>query len=237
MIKMSQAVVSAALVSVGLFGGTALADSAPSTATVREDDRPQITIVGEGRLSVTPDVMKLDAGVEVVRSTAGEAFTAARVAAAALTKALLAAGIAAKDLRTNELSLGPQYKDYPTISGYRAAQGVEAVVRDLDTADDVIDAAVAVGEAVRLDSVSFEVSDNRAPLRLAREAAFRDARTRAAQYARLAGRRLGRALEISEENVTPPRPFFAAGAIADKASISPGRQDVSVSVRVVYELD
>ncbi|WP_326638087.1 SIMPL domain-containing protein [Streptosporangium sp. NBC_01755] len=236
MIKMSQVVASTALVSMSLFGGAALADSASSTVAV-EGDRPQITIVGEGRLSVTPDVMKLDAGVEVIRPTAGEAFTAARAAAAALTKALLAAGIAAKDLRTNELSLGPQYKDYPTISGYRAAQGVEAVVRDIDAADDVVDAAVAAGEAVRLDSISFEVSDNRAPLRLAREAAFRDARTRAAQYARLAGRRLGRALEISEENVTPPRPFFAAGAMADKASISPGRQDMSVSVRVVYELD
>ncbi|MEU4834010.1 SIMPL domain-containing protein [Streptosporangium sp. NPDC023615] len=236
MIKMSQAVMSAALVFAGLSGGTALADSEPATAAV-EVDRPQITVTGEGVMSVTPDVMRLDTGVEVRRPTAGEAFTAARTAAAALTRALLAAGVAAKDLRTDELSLGPEYKEYPTISGYRAAQGVEAVVRNIDSADDVIDAVAAVGEAVRLNGVSFEVSDNRVPLKVAREIAFRDAQARAVQYARLAGRRLGIPLEISEQSFTPPTPVFGAAAIADKASISPGRRNVSVSVKVAYELE
>lgn len=241
MIKMSQAVASAVLVSTGLFfaglsGGTALADSEPSVVTA-EGDRPQITIVGEGTVSTTPDIMRLDTGVEVRRPTAGAAFTAARTAAADLTRALLAAGVAARDLRTDELTLGPEYKEYPTISGYRATQGVEAVVRDIDDADDVVEAAAAVGEAVRLNGISFELSDNRAPLRLAREIAFRDAQSRATQYARLAGRGLGRVMEINEQNVTPPTPVLGFAAAVDRASISPGRRNVSVSVRVVYELE
>ncbi|WP_329424670.1 SIMPL domain-containing protein [Streptosporangium sp. NBC_01495] len=241
MIKMSQAAALAVLVSTGLFlaglsGGTALADSEPSAVTV-ERSRPQITVVGEGSISATPDIMRLDTGVEVRRPTAGAAFTDARTAAAALTRALLATGIAAEDLRTDELTLSPEYKEYPTISGYRATQGVEAVVRDIDDADDVVDAAAAVGEAVRFDGVTFEVSDNHAPLRLAREAAFEDARSRATQYAELASRGLGRVMEISEQSVTPPTPVRGFAGIADKASISPGRRNVSVSVRVVYELE
>ncbi|MGC5013865.1 SIMPL domain-containing protein [Streptosporangium sp. DT93] len=242
MIKMSQAVVSAVLASAGLFGGTALADSEPvepagsGRVTAAVVDRPQIAVMGEGVISVTPDVMRLDTGVEVRRPTASEAFTAARTAADALTRALLAAGVAARDLRTDELSLGPEYKEYPTVSGYRAAQGVEAIIRNIDSADDVVDAVAAVGEAVRLNGVSFEVSDNRVPLKAAREIAFRDAQLRAVQYARLAGRRLGIPLEISEQSVTPPTPRFSA-ASADKASISPGRRNVSVSVKLVYELE
>ncbi|MEU8385983.1 SIMPL domain-containing protein, partial [Streptosporangium sp. NPDC048865] len=210
--------------------------SGPYAVSV-EGNRSQITITGEGSVSTTPDVMRLDTGVEVRRPTAGAAFTAARDAAAALTRALLATGIAARDLRTDELTLGPEYKEYPTISGYRATQGVEAVVRDIDDADDVVEAAAAVGEAVRLNGISFEVSDNRVPLRLAREIAFKDARNRAAQYATLAGRELGRVVEVSEQNVTPPTPVLGFAAAADRSSISPGRRDVAVSVRVVYELE
>ncbi|MFB9674136.1 SIMPL domain-containing protein [Streptosporangium vulgare] len=241
MIKMSQAVTSAVLVSTGLFfaglsGGTALADSEPSAA-IAEGSRPRITIVGEGTVSTTPDIMRLDTGVEVHRPTAGAAFSDARTAADALTRALIAAGVAPRDLRTDELTLGPEYKEYPTISGYRATQGVVAVVRDIDNADDVVEAAAAVGEAIRLNGISFEVSDNRVPLRLARDIAFRDAQTRATQYARLAGRGLGRVMEINEQNVTPPTPILGFAAGVDRASISPGRRDVSVSVRVVYELE
>ncbi|MGJ6961518.1 SIMPL domain-containing protein [Streptosporangium sp. G11] len=241
MIKMSQAVASAVLVSAGLLcaglpGGTALADSGPAGVTV-EGSRPHITVVGEGSVSTTPDIMRLDTGVEVRRPTAGAAFTAARTAAADLTRALRAAGVAAEDLRTDELTLGPEFREYPTISGYRATQGVEAVVRDIDDADDVVEAAAAVGEAVRLRGISFELSDNSTPLRLAREAAFKDARSRAEQYAKLARRGLGRVLEITEQSVTPPTPVLGFAAAVDRASISPGRRDVSVSVRVLYELE
>ncbi|MFD0886518.1 SIMPL domain-containing protein, partial [Streptosporangium algeriense] len=71
----------------------------------------------------------------------------------------------------------------------------------------------------------------------ARDLAFADARARAEQYARLAGRELGRVVAISEENVTPPIPMsYGAGFAAEKASVSPGQQTVSVSVRVVYGL-
>ncbi|WP_326821266.1 SIMPL domain-containing protein [Streptosporangium sp. NBC_01756] len=243
MIKMTHAVATAALLTMGMFGGTASADPAPRhglrsglAKVTLEDDRSRITVMGEGSQSAVPDVMRLNAGVEVRRATAGTAFADARAAAAKLTEALKTAGIQAKDLRTNELSLGPEYSTYPTVSGYRAAQGVEAVVRDITSADKVIDTVAGVGEEARLNGISFEVSDNRRLVRAARDAAFRDATARAAQYARLSGRRLGPVLTVAEEDASPPPIRFAGAALADKASISPGQQSISVHVRVVYEL-
>ncbi|MBB4941272.1 hypothetical protein FHR32_005649 [Streptosporangium album] len=239
------AAATAALLTMGMFGGTAFADPAPRPGpgprpgpakVTMDDSQSKITVMGEGERSAVPDVMRLNAGAEARRATAGAAFADARKAAAKLTEALLAAGIQARDLRTNELSLGPEYSTYPTISGYRAAQGVEAVVRDIGSADKVIDAVAAVGEEARLNGISFEVSNNRRLLRAARDAAFRDAGARAAQYARLAGRELGPVLTISEEDASPPPIRFAGAALADKASISPGQQTVSVDVRVVYGL-
>ncbi|MFJ2029220.1 SIMPL domain-containing protein [Streptosporangium sp. NPDC087985] len=249
MIRMSRAVAVAALVTMGMFGGTAFADSDPGPDPgpgpalgfgfpkwLLDESQSKITVVGTGSQSAVPDVMRLDAGVEVRRPTAGAAFADARTAAAKLTQALLAAGIQAKDLRTNDLSLGPEYSTYPTVSDYRAAQGVEAVVRDIASADKVIDAVAAVGEEARLNGISFEVSNNRGVLRAARDAAFRDAAARAVQYARLAGRELGPVLTISEEETSSPPIRFAAAAPVDSTSISPGQQALSVQVRVVYEL-
>ncbi|MBB4916035.1 SIMPL domain-containing protein [Streptosporangium saharense] len=240
MIKLSHIVATAAFLTAGTLGGVASADSGTVSDTARvivEENRSQVTVVGEGSVSSAPDIMRLNTGVEVRHASASQAFAAARVAAAKLTSALRQAGVATEDLRTSELSLGPEYENYPKVSGYRAAQGVEAVVRDLESADRVIEAAVAVGEEVRLNGLSFEVSDSRGALTAARDLAFADARTRAEQYASLAGRELGRVVTISEESVTPPRPVaYGAGFAAEKASVSPGQQTVSVSVRVVYGL-
>ncbi|WP_246266490.1 SIMPL domain-containing protein [Nonomuraea typhae] len=194
----------------------------------------QITVVGQGVVSAVPDVMRLNAGVEVRKAGAGEAFAGARAAAVRLTRTLAEAGIAAKDLRTSELSLGPEYENYPKVSAYRAAQGVEAVIRDLSQADRIIDLVASIGEEARLNGVSFEISDPVKALRDARDRAFHDARGKAEQYARLSGRPLGQVVAITEEVEGPPRPMMMAAAAAEQSSISPGEQSVSVAVRVVY---
>ncbi|GGP78159.1 SIMPL domain-containing protein [Streptosporangium pseudovulgare] len=247
MIKISHALAAAtaaaAIATAGMCG-TALAGvdpgAGPAVGAARataDDYPPKVTVMGEGELLVTPDIMRLNAGVEVRTDTPGQAFSQARQAAARLTQALLDAGIAPKDLRTTELSLAPVYDDYPKIAGYRAAQGVEVVVRDLDNADKAVDTVVSVGPEARLNGVSFELSDNNAALRAARDLAFADAKARAQQYARLAGGTLGDVLTIREQDVTPPRPImFAAAGMADRSSISPGQQNVSVHVQVVYSM-
>ncbi|MEU4573998.1 SIMPL domain-containing protein [Nonomuraea sp. ATR24] len=192
-----------------------------------------ITVVGEGTVAAVPDVMRLQAGVEVRRQTAAESFAGARAAASRLAEALRQAGIAERDLRTTELSLGPEYEAYPKVSAYRAAQGVEAVIRDLSRADEVIDTVARVGEEARLHGVVFEVSDPAAVLREARAAAFADARAKAAQYAELAGRPLGGVVAVSEEVERGPQPMRLAAA-AEQGSVSPGQQGLTVTVRVVH---
>lgn len=234
MIKLTHAiaVAAAAFAGIGMFGGAASADS----ARVKMDHtHEQITVVGEGAISASPDVMRLTAGVEVRRDTASAAFGDSRKAAAKLTKALIKAGIAPEDLRTNELSLGPEYENYPKIAGYRAAQGIEAVVRDLSKADAVIDTVASVGEEARLNGIAFELSDPAKAMDAARARAFDQAKAKAEQYADLAGRPLGQVVSVSEEIMGGPQPMMvAAGMMEDKASVSPGRQTISVSVRVVY---
>ncbi|MFG1944708.1 SIMPL domain-containing protein [Nonomuraea sp. NPDC048826] len=194
-----------------------------------------ISVIGRGSADAAPDIMRLNAGVEVRGRSAAEAFAGARAAAARLAEALRGAGIAAHDLRTTEVSLGPEYEAYPKVSSYRAAQGVEAVIRDLARADHVIDTVAGVGEEARLNGIAFEVSDPDAAMATAREAAFRQAEARAAQLAGLAGRPLGRVVSISEEDLHgPPVPMMRTMAAEAHDSISPGRQTTQVTVRVGY---
>ncbi|MFC4007746.1 SIMPL domain-containing protein [Nonomuraea purpurea] len=196
-----------------------------------------ITVIGEGSVLAAPDTLRLNAGVEVRRASAAEAFTAVRAAASRLAEALRQVGIAAQDVRTVELSLGPEYEVYPKVAAYRAAQGVEVVVRELSGADHVIDTVAGIGEEARLNGVAFEVSDPSGALKEARTKAFRDAAAKAAQFAELSGRPLGRVVSVSEEvRQGGPQPMRATFAAAEAdASISPGRQSLTVLVRVGYD--
>ncbi|GAA4945364.1 uncharacterized protein YggE [Nonomuraea thailandensis] len=198
-----------------------------------------ITVTGEGSVMVAPDMLRLHAGVEVRRASAGEAFAAVRAAAARLGEALRQAGVAPEDLSTAELFLGPEYESYPKVSAYRAAQGLEVVVRDVSRGDHVIDTVVGVGEEARLHGVAFEVAEPAAALAEARVRAFRQAAAKAAQYAELAGRPLGRVVEVSELRDAPPMPMRRMGAqtlaAESDASISPGRQSLTVHVTLGYD--
>ncbi|NJP90735.1 SIMPL domain-containing protein [Nonomuraea sp. FMUSA5-5] len=198
-----------------------------------------ITVSGEGSVLVAPDTLRLYAGVEVRRASAGEAFAAVRAAAARLGEALRQAGIAPDDLSTSELSLGPEYESYPKVSAYRAAQGLEIVVRDIGRGDHVIDTVVGVGEEARLHGVAFEVAEPGPALAEARARAFRQAAAKAAQYAELAGRPLGRVVEVREDTGGPPRPLRRTApqtmAAESEPSLSPGRQSLTVHVTLGYE--
>lgn len=197
-----------------------------------------ITVTGEGSVLVAPDTLRLHAGVEVRRASAAEAFAAVRAAAARLAVALRQAGVAPEDVTTAELSLGPEYETYPKVAAYRAAQGVEVVVRDVSRGDHVIDTVVGVGEEARLNGVGFEVSDPAKALAGARVSAFRDAAAKAAQYAGLAGRPLGRVVSVREElRGGPPVPLrqLAQTFAESDASISPGRQALTVVVTLGYD--
>lgn len=247
MTKLSVLLAAAAFGAAGLQAAPVLAAASPvpgPAAAYETASRPvtkpvgdpmTITIEGQGSVPVTPDSMRLNAGVEVRKDTAGEAFAAVRAAAGRLTDALLEAGVAEKDLRTNDLSLDAEY-DKSKVVAYRASQGVQAVVRDLSTADAVVDAAAAVGDEVRFRGISFVVSKAGDLLKKARDAAFEDARSKAEQYAGLAGYNLGKVLRIEEEDSGGSSRFAFAAAPEGGASIEPGTSSVTAAVRLLYEL-
>ncbi|MET7465188.1 SIMPL domain-containing protein [Nonomuraea sp. NPDC005501] len=202
------------------------------TAGTWPGEPAQLTVVGRGTVQAPPDVMRLSVGVEVRRDRAAAAFSAAKATRARLAAAVQGAGISMNDLRTENLTLGAEYKDGAQVVGYRASQGVEVLLRDLSRADAVIDAVAAVGDEVQINGVTFEISKGETLVQQARAAAYRDALAKARQLAALAGRHVGRVVRMDEQAEAPTRQY----AMADGAFVSPGESSVSVIVNVVYEL-
>ncbi|MEU4871944.1 SIMPL domain-containing protein [Streptomyces sp. NPDC021608] len=204
-----------------------------------------VTVTGEGSASAPPDLAVVGAGVEASAKTSQSALDARNRAAAALLAAVRAQGVAEQDIRTRSVTLVPlhAYADgVPRLTGYQAAQSFTVTVREVAKTGAVLQAVTdAAGDAARVDSVDFDVSDP-APLQArARAAAHADAHAKAEQYARLSGRRLGALVSLSEDASTSPRPVQPTGdtpgAGIAAVPVAPGEIRAVATVTAVYELD
>jgi uncharacterized protein YggE len=204
-----------------------------------------ISVPGIGRVLVEPDIATLRLGVLVVRATAAAARESAAVTMNAVLAALVAGGVAKKDLRTALLSLSP-VTDYssdkgPRVTGYQAANSVSVTVRDLASAGTLIDAALGAG-ATSLDGLDFSVADPSAAEEEARKAALADAKRRATTIAAAAGVTLGPVVAVSEGSGGGPAPYPMPRMMAMKAEaadtpVEAGSQEIAVSVSVAFAIE
>ncbi len=92
-----------------------------------------------------------------------------------------------------------------------------------------------------MNGVSLNLADTSRLLGRARMAAVRDAQAKASQFAHGLGRPLGRVISVSDQSQVFPYPEFSAMAAAKSSGaasvpVSPGSQQVSVQITVVYAI-
>ena len=80
----------------------------PTSASAATATR-YITVSAEGTVKVAPDAVRLTATVSVVAATNKEALAATNTNSAAVRKALIAAGVATKDIATQNITVYPEY--------------------------------------------------------------------------------------------------------------------------------
>ena len=204
-----------------------------------------ITVVGQGKTTVTPDIANLQLGVQNSAETVEEAMTSNTATMDAILASLAEAGIADKDIQTSSYNIyldegyrGPDVASNPV---YRVSNMVNVKVRDLETVGEVLDAAVTAG-ANQIWGVSFTVEDRTAAEEEARAKAVADARTRAEALAALAEVEVGEVLSISEIITGVISPLYSGVAMEMSAgmggggSIAPGELEYSTSIQVTYAL-
>ena len=204
-----------------------------------------VTVSGHGKVTVKPDTASLSLGVSVTASKANDALRQAATKADTLIKVLTSAGVSKDDIATSGVSLYPQYDiTGRTIRGYSASNSMTVTIRKLGDAGTIIDAAAAlVGNEINIGGISFYVNDTEVVIGAARAAAITNAKARADQYAGAANAKVGAVMTISEVSspVTGPiyyqyAPADLAGATPSSTPVSPGTQDLTIDVTVVYEL-
>ncbi|MCB2134830.1 MAG: SIMPL domain-containing protein [Rhodobacteraceae bacterium] len=216
----------------------------PASTIHAEETRATVTVTGEGRVDVTPDMATLSLGVNTEADTAKAALDLNSAQLAKVLEGLKNLGIEPRDIQTSGLSLGPRY-DYnssnsgPKLVGYVASNVVTVRIRALDTLGGVLDGVVAEG-ANTLNGLSFGLQDTAGPTDEARRRAVADARHRAELYAEAAGVKLGTVLSISEQmGMSQPMPMMMAEAAMTKGAgvpVEAGELTLATTLTVVYEI-
>jgi uncharacterized protein YggE len=226
----------------GVAGVVALAIPANGAGTA---DNRFITVTGFGTISVVPDAVRFNATVSTVGSTNAAALASASKSAAAVRAALLKAGIATKDIRSANISVYPEYnwtKETGTkITGYRASQSFDVLVRTASKAGTIIEAVVtAGGDAVQLGGVMPTTLNPATSTEEARAAAVVNAKSKASSYAKLLGTSIGKVLSLEEQSspvYSSPFPMAKAEAADSAVQIDLGEQDVTVTITVRWALN
>jgi uncharacterized protein YggE len=202
-----------------------------------------ISVTGEGRVSVPPDLAEIDGGVTSEAKTAREASEANNAAMGKVLLALKGAGLAEKDFQTSRLSLQPQYANQTrpgpnVVVGYRASNRVMIRLRDVSKVAGIIDTLVGAG-ANEIGGINFTVSEASKLLDDARNEAMADARRKAEIYAKAAGVTLGAPISISEEGGGGPSPMpfrKMSGGMAAGAPVAQGEETLQVTVSVSWAI-
>ena len=220
---------------------------------VRDDERATISVSGEGKIFVTPDIAQLSFGVATGRQkTAAAALATLETQITAAHDAVVKLGVDPKDIRTENFWLNPVYdwtQDKGQIfRGFEANQSLRVKVRDLDMVSAVLEAATVSG-ANQAGGIEFTVDEPEAKRAEARRKAIDQAEQKAAAIASDLGVDLGDLTGFNEGGNAWGGPVMMraeamdmGGGMGGEATPSniplpPGEQEIFVSVTLTYELD
>ena len=122
-----------------------------------------VTAASKGTVSIEPTTATATIGVEVLRPTVKEASSAAQAVLADVATALVAQSIDEADIQISHFSIfaentGPLGLLNENPTRYHASNTLFITIRDLDSIDAVLDAAIDAG-ANNIFSVDFSLPD------------------------------------------------------------------------------
>jgi len=237
MMKKMTAILAAALVLLMMLGGAALADST-------------ITVTGKATVQLQPDMARVTLGVTAVNEEVLKAQQEINIVLGDVVAALTGEemGIAPEDIATVNYYIFEKYEyNYETgaseMVGYEANASLAILVRDIDQAGAVIDAAMQAG-ANQLNGIEFLSSDQTAARDEALTLAVQDGARKAGVIASAAGVQLPKtpdsitevtdySYETANTVYTMAREDSAAGA----TQLQAGMLNLTATVTITYEID
>lgn len=215
-----------------------------------------ITVSGKGDIEKSPDTAKVSFSVRSEKKSLKDAQTEVSGKIDAIKKALIAAGVEDKYIKTDSYTSYPQY-DYPqvacyaigcpkpgtpTLRGYEVSHSVTVSIKNLENVEAVL-GILATNTVTDMSGPNFGFEDDKMVVREARDAAIADAKSEAEKLAQALGVKLVRIVSFSESAGGYPVPMYARmDAVAGSAKevtnpvVPVGVQKVESNVTVVYEI-
>lgn len=207
--------------------------------------RDTITLDGEGKVSGTPDLAKVDIGLFTEGEDVPSTQDANTQKVNAIVGALRDLGIAGADIQTNNYSISPRYQyeeGRQMVIGYTVSQNISVKVRDLSQVGAVLSRVGQLG-ANQVNGVQFTIDDPSSLQQEARKLAIEDAQEKAQELAEALDLEVVQVVSFSEASSSPqpPQPFAArefdaVGGSGGAPDIEPGSLDVNSRVSVTFEI-
>jgi len=204
-----------------------------------------ISVSGEGKVDVTPNVAKLSATIATKNQDLDIARKENEQKVTTLISRLKELQIAQNDIKTQSISAYPtrEIQSFPPQrdTTNQISTTLEVIVRNFTIADAVIavftqnGATNINGPNLTLDDDSLEIAKSQA-----REQAVDNAKNKAEELALLSDRKVGKVTYINEQggfNIPPP--IFAQGTaelIQKSSQIQPGQNEVEVILQIDFSL-
>jgi uncharacterized protein YggE len=203
-----------------------------------------ITVQATGSTKVKPDTVRINATTWNISGTNKTALNSTATLSSKLRAVLTANSIAKNYIKSTAISVYPEYNytqdKGSVLTGYKASQSFEIIVRNAGNAGNLVDAMVGeVGDGLNIEGVTPYVYDQSKASATARSEAVKKARAKANSYAKLLGVSLGKIIYLEEGATSSPTPIMMASAKSDSGStvVDLGTQDIAISITTKWSIN
>jgi uncharacterized protein YggE len=204
-----------------------------------------ISVIGEGKVSVTPDIAVMYMSIISRDSDVSKAWDDNNAKAEAAIAALKGQGIQDKDIRS-DFNLYQQEKtdQFGQSTGeitYVVTHTLTVTARDMTKLGDILGAAQAAG-VNSVGGISYTLEDPSDAIQQVRALAVADALERAKEIAKGFGATVGKVLSVSEYGVNLPTAvdkgysMGIGGGGGSSVPIQVGSWEISMTISVVFEI-
>lgn len=215
-----------------------------SISSVTTSKSDTFNVSAEGTVFAKPDIATLNVGISAQGATVKAVQDQTNSIINKVSASIKELGVEEKDIQTTNYQINPNY-DFQSgtqrITGYSASTNLSIKVRNIDLVNQVIDQATENG-ANQVGGVTFDVDDRAKVENEARQKAVEAAKKKAESAAKIAGFKLGRLVNYSEDFVGGPRPIplrMSVGAPEAQeleTAVEPGSSEIRVVVTLSYEI-
>lgn len=200
----------------------------------------QISVFGQGRVSVEPDLFKFTISVEEKGKVVTKLNQVIVAKSEKIVKQLVKSGVDLKDIQSMHVQLRPliEYVNNSRVQdGFVLTRQIKVSVKNIAKFDTLIDNIIRAG-ATSIDNFHYQVSQPRLSYLNALDLAVVDAQMRAERMAASMDVKIGKVLKVKELNSSRVQTYGVMSMEASRSSDSyvPGVMDIGAEVEVIFQL-